>query len=59
MIKNVGETIKNEAKKNQRGRFLGILLGTLRDSLLEKLLTGERFKTKIPGTREIKAGEKI
>ena len=59
MIKIVGETIKNEAKKKQRGRFLGILLGTLGASLLEKLLTGERFETKIPGTREIKAAEKI
>ena len=46
-------------QKKQSGRFLGILLGTLGDSLLEKLLTGERFKAKIPGTREIKAGEKI
>ena len=46
-------------QKKQRGRFLGILIGTLGDSLLEKLLTGERFKTKIPGTREIKAGKKI
>ena len=48
-----------QKKQQQRDRFLGILLGTLGDSLLEKLLTGERFKTKIPGTREIKAGEKI
>ena len=55
----LAKQLKMKQKKKQRGRFLGILLGTLGASLLEKLLTGERFKTKIPGTREIKAGEKI
>ena len=39
-IKGVTETIKNEAKE-QRGRFLGMLLGTLGASLLRNLLTGK------------------
>ena len=39
LIKGVSETIKNEAKE-QKGRFLRILLGTLGASLLENLLTG-------------------
>ena len=38
LIKGVGETIKNEAKE-QKGGFLGMLLGTLRASLLGNLLT--------------------
>ena len=38
LIKDVSETIKNEAKK-QRGRFLRMLLGTLGASLLGHLLT--------------------
>ena len=38
--KGVSETIKNEAKE-QKGRFLGILLGTLGASLLGNLLTGK------------------
>ena len=33
LLKRVSETIKNEVKK-QRGRFLGMLLGTLGSSLL-------------------------
>ena len=40
LIKGVSETIKNEAKE-QRGRFSGMLLGTLGASLLGNLLTGE------------------
>ena len=40
LIKGVSETIKNEAKE-QRGRFPGMLLGTLGASLLGNLLTGE------------------
>ena len=39
LIKGISETIKNEAKE-QKGRFLRILLGTLGASLLENLLTG-------------------
>ena len=40
LIKDVTETIKNEAKK-QKGGFLGILLRTLSPSLLGNLLTGK------------------
>ena len=36
--KGVRETIKNAAKE-QKGRFLGILLGTLGTTLLENILT--------------------
>ena len=38
LIKRVSETIKNEAKE-QKGRFLRMLLGTLVGSLLGNLLT--------------------
>ena len=40
LIKGVSETIKNEAKE-QKGRFLGMLLDTLDDGLLRDLLTGK------------------
>ena len=39
LIKRVSETIQNEAKE-QKGAFLAMLLGTLRPSSLESLLTG-------------------
>ena len=39
LIKGVSETIKNEAEE-QKGGFLGMLLGTLGASLLGNLLTG-------------------
>ena len=39
LLKGVSKTIKNETKE-QRGRFLSMLLGTLGASLLGKLLTG-------------------
>ena len=48
MIKGVQDTIKNKAKE-QRGRFLSMLLGTLGASLLGNLLTGKGFKAKLPG----------
>ena len=38
LIKGVSQTIKNEAKE-QKGRFLRMLLGTLGASLLGNLLT--------------------
>ena len=38
LIKGVSETIKNEAKE-EKGGFLGMLLGTLGASLLGNLLT--------------------
>ena len=40
LIKGVSKTIENEAKQ-QKGGFLGILLGTLGASLLENLITGK------------------
>ena len=43
LIKGVSETIKIEAKE-QKGRFLTILLGTLGAILLGNLLTGNRCK---------------
>ena len=40
LIKSASETIENEAKE-QKGGFLGILLGTLSASLLGNLLTSQ------------------
>ena len=40
LIKDVRETIKNEAKE-RNGGFLGMLLGTLSAGLLGNLLTGK------------------
>ena len=40
LVKGVSETIKNE-RKEQKGGFLPILLGTLADSLLGSALTGK------------------
>ena len=43
LIKDGSETIQNEAKE-QIGAFFGMLLGTLRTSLLGNLLTGKEVK---------------
>ena len=40
LIKGVSETIKNEAKE-QKGGFLGMLLGTLGTNLLGSMLAGK------------------
>ena len=40
LLKRVSKTIQNEAKE-QKGRFLSILLGTLGASLLGNILVGE------------------
>ena len=40
LIKGVSEAIKNEAKE-QQGRYIGMLLGTLGAILLGNLLTGK------------------
>ena len=40
VVKGVSETIKNEGKE-QKGRFLQMLLRTLADSLLGSALTGK------------------
>ena len=42
LLKGVTKTIKNEVKE-QKGRFLSMLLGTLRASLLGNLLAGKEF----------------
>ena len=54
LIKGVNETIKNEAEE-QKGGFLGILLGTLGVTLLRNLLTGKG--TIRVGEETIRAGE--
>ena len=54
LIKGVTETIKNEAKE-QRGRFFGMLLGTLGASLLGNLLRG-KGKIRV-GECTIRAGQ--
>ena len=41
-MKGAGETIQNETRE-QKGGFLGMLLGTLGASLPENLLTGKRL----------------
>ena len=51
MLKGVTATIQNEAKE-QRGGFLGMLLGTLGASLLGDLLTKN-----LSGKGVIRAGE--
>ena len=56
LIKGVSETIKTEAKE-QKGRFLSMLLGTLGASLLGHLLTGKGTIRASEGT--IRAGEII
>ena len=49
-IKELGETIQNEAKE-QEGGFLSISLGTLSSSLLGNLLTGKAVKQSLKSTR--------
>ena len=56
LIKCASETIKNEAKE-QKGGFLGMLLGTLDASLLGNLLTSK--DTIRAGEGRIRAGEKF
>ena len=54
LIKSASKTIKNEAKE-QSGRFLGILLGTLSATLLGNMLAGKGVMTAVEGT--IRAGQ--
>ena len=49
LIKTISKTIKNKAKE-QKGRFLGMLLGTLGPSLLGNLLTGKVLISASKGT---------
>ena len=53
LLEGVSETIKNEAKE-QRGRFLSMLLGTLGASLLGDLLTKN-----LSGKGTIRSGEEV
>ena len=56
LLRGVSETIQNEAKE-QRGRFLSMLLGTLGASLLGDMLFGKKCKgTTTAGEGTIKAG---
>ena len=50
LIKELGETIQNEAKE-QEGGFLSISLGTLGASLLGNLLTGKAVKQSLKWTK--------
>ena len=54
LIKGISETIKHEAKE-QKGRFLPILLGTLPASILGNVLTGKRVIR--DGEEVIRAGQ--
>ena len=54
LIKGISETIKNEAKE-QKGRFLGMLLGTLGASLSGNVLSGKGTIRSGEGT--IRVGE--
>ena len=65
LLKGVSKTIKNETKE-QRGAFLGMLLGTLGTSLLGNLLTGGKgiiragegsVASRAKGERIVRAGE--
>ena len=55
LLKGVSKKIENETKE-QRGGFLGILLGTLRASLLGNLLTGGKGIMRA-GDGIVRAGE--
>ena len=56
LIKGISETIKNEAKE-QKGEFLGMLLGTLTASMLRSALTGRGVIK--AGEATIRAGENL
>ena len=56
LIKDVSETIQNEAKK-QEVVFLGMLLGTIGASLLGNSLGSKGVKAKIPEKGVMRAGE--
>ena len=55
LLKGVSKTIENETKE-QRGRFLSMLLGTLGASLLGNLLTGGKGIMRA-GDGIVRAGE--
>ena len=54
LLKGVSETIKNEVR-SQKGSTLGMILGTIADSLLGNLLTGKGvYRTGYGNKQEIK-----
>ena len=55
LIKGVIETVQNEVKE-QKGRFLSMLLGTLGASLLGNLLTGKGIYRAGKGKGVLRAG---
>ena len=57
LLKGVRETIKNEAKE-QKGRFLSLLLGTLGASLLGNMLAGKGVIRAGEGTARVSYGSK-
>ena len=58
LLKGVSKAIKNETKE-QRGRFLSMLLGTLGASLLGNLLAGGKVSvaSRVKGEGIMRAGE--
>ena len=58
LLKGVTETVQNEVKE-QKGGFLGILLGTLGASLLGNLLTGRGINRAEKGRQINRAGEAV
>ena len=58
LLKDVTETVQNEVKE-QKGRFLSMLLGTLGASLLGNLLTGKGIYRAGKGKGINRAGEGI
>ena len=55
LLKGVTKTIINETKE-QKGRFLSMLLGTLGASLLGNLLTGKGIVRASTGKKTVRAG---
>ena len=58
LVEGVTETVQNEVKE-QKGRFLSMLLGTLGASLLGNLLTGKGIYRAGKGKGINRAGEGI
>ena len=56
LIKRINQTVQNEAKE-QKGGFLGMLLGTLGASLLGNLLASKGAIATSQGWGTVRAGE--
>ena len=57
LIKGVSQTFKNEAKKNKKKGFLGILLTALGASLLGNLLIGKSTIRAVEGATATRKGQ--